>query len=254
MFVHDIEFRRAALALVEARVSDSEIARTLGIPRTTIRDWRHPRYRRLDAPDCCHRCWLPTRRVRFVAAEYAELLGLYLGDGYICRLPRTERLRIFLDARYATIVRETEALLTRCFPANRIGRLWRHSGAMAVLWVYHRHLSCLFPQHGSGKKHERAIALESWQEALVAAAPWAFLRGCIRSDGCVFVNRTRRYEYLSYDFTNRSAEIRELFARVCASVGVECRPTGDRVRIYQRASVRLMREHIGTKTEGPDAR
>jgi hypothetical protein len=25
-------------------------------------------------------------------------------------------------------------------------------------------------------------------------------------------------------FTNRSADIRELFARVCDSVGVECRP------------------------------
>jgi hypothetical protein len=86
------------------------------------------------------------------------------------------------------------------------------------------------------------------EEALVAAAPWAFLRGCIRSDGCVFVNRTGRYEYLSYDFTNRSADIRELFARVCASVGVECRAAGDRVKVYRRPSVALMEEHVGAKT------
>ena len=71
-------------------------------------------------------------------------------------------------------------------------------GATVVLWVYSRHLSCLFPQHGPGKKHERRIVLEAWQQEIVEAAPWAFLRGCIRSDGCVFVNRTGRYEYLSY--------------------------------------------------------
>jgi hypothetical protein len=90
--------------------------------------------------------------------------------------------------------------------------------------------------------------LEPWQEALVAAAPWAFLRGCIRSDGCVFPNRTGRYEYLSYDFTNRFADIRALFARVCHSVGVERRPAGDRVRIQRRAGVELMREHVGIKS------
>ena len=55
------------------------------------------------------------------------------------------------------------------------------------------------------------------------------------------------YEYLSYDFANRSADIRELFARVCDAVGVECRPAGDRVRIRRRGSVQLMRKHVGIK-------
>jgi hypothetical protein len=245
--VHGEDVQEAALALVSSGVNDSEIARRLGIPRTTVRDWRRPRYVRRSAIDRCQRCWRPTRPVRFAPSDYAELLGLYLGDGSICSLPRTERLRIFLDARYTAVVDETEALLRRCFPDNRVGRLSRHAGAMVVLWVYHRHLSCLLPQHGAGRKHERPILLEPWQEAIVASAPWAFLKGCIRSDGCVFVNRTGRYEYLSYDFTNRSAHIRELFARVCESVGVDCRPSQDRVKIYRRASVALMRKHVGIK-------
>jgi Homeodomain-like domain len=245
--VHTDGLHHAALALIAAGVNDSEVARRLGIPRTTVRDWRRPRYERRSAVERCRRCWRPSRPVWFEPADYAELLGLYLGDGYICSLPRTERLRIFLDARYVAVVEETEALLRRCFPANRLGRLSRHAGAMVVLWVYHGHLSCLFPQHGEGKKHTRPIVLEPWQDALVAAAPWAILRGCIRSDGCVFVNRTGRYEYLSYDFTNRSAHIRELFARVSDSVGVDCRPAGERVKVYRRASVALLREHVGIK-------
>jgi hypothetical protein len=113
----------------------------------------------------------------------------------ITTMPRTQRLRIFLDARYTAIVDETEALLRRGFASNRVGRVIRHDGSMVVLWTHHNHLTCLFPQHGPGKKHERLIELERWQEDLVLAAPWAFIKGCIRSDGCAFVNRTGRYEY-----------------------------------------------------------
>jgi hypothetical protein len=64
-------------------------------------------------------------------------------------------------------------------------------------------------------KHERDIVLEGWQTAIVEASPWTFLRGLIRSDGCVFVNRTGRYEYVSYEFSNRSAQIRDLFMDAC---------------------------------------
>jgi hypothetical protein len=104
------------------------------------------------------------------------------------------------------------------------------------------------PQHGPGKKHERPILLEPWQQALVEAAPWAFLRGCIRSDGCVFINRTGKYEYLSYEFKNRSPGIRELFAATCDRVGVACRVNGDRIAIYRRSSVALLLEHVGIKS------
>lgn len=32
----------------------------------------------------------------------------------------------------------------------------------------------LFPQHGPGKKHERLIALEPWQQTIVDAHRWAW--------------------------------------------------------------------------------
>jgi Homeodomain-like domain-containing protein/LAGLIDADG DNA endonuclease family protein len=247
VFVHTATLHQAALALIAEGVNDCEISRRLGVPRTTVRDWRRPRYVAARR-DVCWRCWRATRRVGFEPADYAQLLGLYLGDGYIGTLARTQRLRIFLDARYTTIVAETDALLRRCFPDNRVGRLSRHAGAMVVLWVYHGHLSCLFPQHGPGKKHERPIVLEPWQASIVDAEPWAFLRGLIRSDGCVFINRTGKYEYLSYEFSNLSPGIRERFTRTCARVGVVCRAYGNRIRICQRPSVALMLEHVGTKT------
>lgn len=248
MFVHASRIRESALALVAAGINDCEIARRLGIPRTTVRDWRRPRYMRRDDAFACLRCWRPSRAVSFAPADYAELLGLYLGDGHITELARTQRLRVFLDARHSTIVDETEALLRRSLPANRVLRVrGGRNGRMVILSVHHAHLACLFPQHGPGKKHHRRIVLEPWQQAAVTAAPWAFLRGCIRSDGCVYVNRTGRYEYLSYRFDNHSADIRELFIATCRLVGVECRSSGTSVRIYRRPSVALMREHVGIK-------
>jgi hypothetical protein len=245
--MHPAATRLTALELIRQGVNDCEIARRLGVPRTTVRDWRRPRYVPKRLAERCMRCWTATTPVRFSSEDYAELLGLYLGDGCISRLPRTERLRISLDARYSEIVEDAAALLRRCFPSNRVGRLVRHEGSMVVVDVYHGHLSCLFPQHGSGKKHERRIVIESWQIQLVEAAPWAFLRGCIRSDGCVFVNRTGRYEYVSYEFSNLSADIADLFVRTCERLGMRPRRYRRYTRLYRREDVARLLEHVGTK-------
>jgi hypothetical protein len=248
MFVHDNEIRQAALLLVERGVNDCEIARRMGVARTTVRDWRRPRYvPKHPRAARCPRCWRACVSLVFSPEDYAELLGLYLGDGHIVAHARAQRLRIFFDARYSKIVDETEALLRRCFPRNRVGRVSAHEGRMVTLWLYHQHLACLFPQHGPGKKHERRIALEPWQAALVEAAPFAFLRGCIRSDGCVFINRTGPYEYLSYQFDNLSTDILGLFVQACGFAGLECRPTARYVRINRRDSVARLLEHVPRK-------
>ncbi len=182
------------------------------------------------------------------AETYAELLGLYLGDGHITDMTRTQRLRLFLDAKYPDIVDAAEQLIRATLPGNRVGRLSAEEGRMAVVWSHSSHLSCLFPQHGDGKKHERPIVLEPWQQKFVDAAPWAFLRGCIRSDGCLFVNRTGRYEYLSYDFANRSSDILDLFEATCRAVGLRPRRYARDVRLYHREDVGALLDHVGQKS------
>jgi hypothetical protein len=244
--MHAAEIRDQALALIAAGVNDCEVARRLGLARTTVRDWRRPRYKAPPRP-LCPRCWRRMQPLAFTVEDYSELLGLYLGDGHITRMARAERLRLFLDARYAAVVGEAEALLRRCFPRNSVGRAVRHGGAMVVLLLYNGHLSCLFPQHGAGKKHDRRIVLEPWQRELVAAAPFAFLRGCIRSDGCVFVNRTGRYEYVSYAFSNVSADILDLFEETCRSVGLRPRRSDRHIRLNRRSDVALMLDRVGVK-------
>jgi hypothetical protein len=134
------------------------------------------------------------------------------------------------------------------FPPIAIGRFRSGKGTTTILSLYSTHLACLFPQHGPGVKHERDIVLEEWQTTIVERRPWDLLRGLIRSDGCVFVNRTGPYEYLSYEFSNLSAQIRELFMDACDRVDVSYRPYRRYARIYRRESVALVLEHVGFKT------
>jgi len=232
------------LALVEQGHNDCEIARRTGVPRTTVRD-----IRRYEPPPGakCPRCWRRIKPLALTSDRYAELLGLYLGDGCISRLGRTFSLRISLDAKYPGIVAETRALMVASFPGHRVADVWAHHGSMRVVRVYSSHLPCLFPQHGAGKKHDRPILLEPWQTAIVDVEPWPFLRGCFRSDGCAFINRTGKYEYLSYDFTNLSAGILDLYTRACDAVGVEYRRYARSVRIYRRASVARFEASVGRK-------
>jgi hypothetical protein len=179
--MHPPEVKQAALDLIAAGHNDCEVSRRLRIPRRTIADWRRAG---LDTGELCPRCWKKTKLIRPSAADYAELLALYLGDGCISAGPRTSRLRIALDAKYRQIIDEASALLSRVFRANRIGTLQRASESLVVLSVYSSHLPCLLPQHAPGKKHERPISLEEWQQAAVESAPWSFIRGCVHTDGC----------------------------------------------------------------------
>ena len=214
--MHPPEVKAAAVEPIEQGINDCESSRRLGIPGGTIRDWRRPTYvpRESSIPrETCPRCWRTAKPMRFTPEDYTELLGLYLGDGSISRHPRAHRLRLALDAKYPGIIEDAGQLLERCFPHNAVDVVTKGlKGNLLNISVYSRHLTCLVPQHGCGKKHERKLKLEPWQTRLVEGAPWGFLRGCIRSDGCAFINRTdihrpRPYEYLSYDFSNKSEDI-----------------------------------------------
>jgi hypothetical protein len=253
--MHPPEVKQAALALIGAGDNDCEVARRLDIPRRTILDWRRPTYvsKHGGPVQTCPRCWRAARQVRFANGDYAELLAMYLGDGFISIGPRTQRLRITLDLKYPRIIEMAAALVTRCFPRNKVDIVESGQGNWVNISVYSSHLICLFPQHGPGKKHDRRITLEPWQEALVDDYSWAFLRGLVVTDGCSFINRTGQYEYLSYHFSNYSEDIARLFADACDRIGVFYRLTNQRegrlwdIRINRRESVALMHRHVGLK-------
>jgi hypothetical protein len=255
--MYDVTLRKRALTLVAQGRSLNSVSRQLGVSRAAIRSWQtrltplHPELAH------CVRC-APTPYPPADPANYAYLLGLYLGDGCVSRLARTYTLRIACADAWPGLVDECHRAIKTLRPANSVLRVQRQGCVMVT--AYHSHWPCLFPQHGPGRKHERRIELRDWQREIVDAHPWELVRGLVHSDGCRITNWTtrtvagkpKRYEYPRYFFTNRSDDIRKIFSDALDAVGVEwstlargSRPLN--ISVARRSSVALMDAHIGPK-------
>ncbi|MEV0264420.1 helix-turn-helix domain-containing protein [Streptomyces sp. NPDC050617] len=261
MQMHGAEVRQQALALIRSGTTNADVARALAVPPGTVSYWLHEdRSKRGECPGAhnpkCPRC--DDRELDTVA--YSYLLGLYLGDGHVSQYSqhRAPSLMITCCDAWPGLMDECEWAMRAVLPDNSVCRLQR-TGCHNVK-VYSKHLWCLFPQHGPGKKHDRRIALEPWQQQIVDARPWGFLRGLIHSDGCRITNWTtrlvggehKRYEYPRYFFTNKSEDILKLCSDTLDKVGVEWKVTWRgsdpyNISVARRASVALMDRYIGPK-------
>ena len=63
----------------------------------------------------------------------------------------------------------------------------------------------------------------------------------------MFVNRTGRYEYLSYHFHNLSVGILDLFTQTCLALGLRPRRYETCVRLNRREDVARLVERVGLK-------
>ncbi len=98
--------------------------------------------------------------------------------------------------------------------------------------------------------------LAPWQDEIVAAYPWDFLRGLLHSDGArvnnwatrVVAGQRRRYDYPRWQFVNASDDILALCTRSLDLVDVAWRRSGRRtVSVSTRAGVAAVDEHVGVK-------
>ncbi|WP_328919075.1 transcriptional regulator [Streptomyces jietaisiensis] len=256
--MYDLGTRERALALVEQGHSLTSVSKWTGVSRAAIRSWRTRLEPKARSGMPCPRCQDVPRRPDNPAA-YAYLLGLYLGDGCInAHRKGVHVLRVVLDNAWPGIIDACESAMRAVRPYNSVCRA-KKQGCVAVT-CYSKHWPCLFPQHGPGRKHERAIVLEPWQQEIVDAHPWEFVRGLIHSDGCRIVNWTtrlvggerKRYEYPRYFFTNVSGDIRQLLTDTLDKLGVAwtlCTRKGNpfNISVARRASVALMDVHVGPK-------
>jgi hypothetical protein len=242
------------MALVAQGLSDYEVARRTGLPRSTILNWRRGKVPRLPSADVprCESCGMPKHDFTDLPPDaYAYLLGQYLGDGTVCRVGSSLCLRIASDAQYTGIISECCDAIAAI--RGRQPNVRHHTDKrMATINSYWRAWPCLLPQHGPGRKHHRTIALAGWQVRIVETEPGRFLRGLIHSDGWRGVNKVhvkgRDYEYPRYQFSNRSDDIRQLFTHACDFVGIAWRPWGRyHISIARKDAVALLDEFVGPK-------
>jgi hypothetical protein len=107
-----------ALALSAAGLSDREVSQITGVPRRTVADWRHGRTPRRTATGELCAGLTPSPP----PGEYAYLLGLYLGDGWISEGPRAFKIRFALDAAYPDIIAECARALEAIVPGKSAWR------------------------------------------------------------------------------------------------------------------------------------
>jgi hypothetical protein len=198
---------RVALSLIHVGLSDYEVARRTGLPRSTVRNWRIGRVPKVpgEVGPQCDSCGAPPHDFAALpTANYAYLLGQYLGDGTVCRVDRSLCLRIASDAQYPGIISECCDAIA-AIRGRRPNIRYHSDMRMATIVSYWRAWACLLPQHGPGRKHRRTIALTTWQVEIVEARPGEFLRGLIHSDGWRGLNKVRAkghsYAYPRYQFS-----------------------------------------------------
>jgi len=245
-----------AKLLSSLEILDRENAVICGVSIAAIRHWRRGSRRmpgtsmRGEIPRCprCHARALDE-------GAYGYLLGLYLGDGYISRGRRdVYALSIMCCDAWPGLSAEARAAMSTVMPTSSVFAVAR-TGCTEIKSTS-KHWPCLFPQHGPGRKHERKIELEPWQQEIVNRHPGDFARGLFHSDGCRLINRVRRslkdgdrrYEYPRYLFVNRSADIHRLCGEALDRLGVAWRfskPTT--ISVARRKAVARLDEYVGPK-------
>jgi len=189
------------------------------------------------------------REYQLMRFHYAYMLGMYLGDGHISKTKshRAHRIMIFLDKKYPRIIERCQQSLETIFPGNSVGIVDK-DGCVSVN-CYSQQLPVIFPQHGEGKKHNREIVLEEWQDKIINQFPLEFFRGLYHSDGSRSQNIVKGKNYPRYTFSNNSDDIRKLFTDTAEKLGLSWTTANARnVAISRREDVAWLDEHVGEKS------
>jgi hypothetical protein len=236
---------------------DADNAAKHGVAVKTIRRWRREYQRRGNSRGQAHLSATCPRcdDAALDREAYAELLGWYLGDGHISRQRRDVfGLHIFNDVKYTELNRHIGDLMRQVKPACRPHtRIVPGAVITTVSW---KHWPCLFPQHGPGRKHDRKLVLEPWQQRIVDEHPADFLRGLLHSDGCrvnnwatrMVAGEIKRYDYPRWQFVNHSSDIRAWCTQALDLLEVPWRQSSWKcISVSTRAGVARLDELIGLK-------
>ena len=118
----------------------------------------------------------------------------------------------------------------------------------------HTYLAMLVPAARPGRKRERKIELERWQDTITGQYPGKFARGLFHSDGWRGVKRVRRrlaggdrwYEHPRYQFGTESGDILRLCGETLDRHGVAWRYSRrNTISVARREAVARLEEFVG---------
>lgn len=152
-----------------------------------------------------------------------------------------------MDETYPKVIERCADSLRAVGPANPVW-IGRHCRGCVEISMHWNHWPCLFPQHGPGRKHKRAIRLVEWQQTIVSRHRKPFVRGLIESDGCRVVANDRGVASVRYHFSNLSEDIKRLYCESLDALGIRwTRPSARDIAVYRKASVAKLDAFVGPK-------
>ncbi|MER6178323.1 helix-turn-helix domain-containing protein [Streptosporangium sp. NPDC001681] len=254
--MHPRETVDRALHLSTLGLIDRQVAELCNVSIGAVQKWRTGARRAHEDEDrrrhrSCPRC----HERPLDEAAYAYLLGLYLGDGHIvlCR-KGVYRLSLACCETWPGLIEEAAGVMSAVMPTSSVGR--RQKSGCVEIQSHSKHWTCLFPQHGPGRKHLRKISLEGWQRKIFEMHPGRCVRGLMHSDGYRGMNRVRHhlngsdhwYEYPRYLFKNESKDILELCGEALDLLDVAWRYSRyNTISVARRAAVERLDEFVGPK-------
>jgi hypothetical protein len=254
--IRSLETVTSALRASDAGMRDADNAAIHGVAIKTIRRWRRDYQRQGKSRGGRHNS-VPCPRCDGASVDrqaYAELFGWYLGDGHISsHKSGYYGLHVCNDTQYVQLNAHILELMRKVKPGGSPST--RQTGC-TIVTCWWKHWPCLFPQHGPGRKHERALEMTEWQWAIVTAHPADFLRGLFHSDGCrvrnwatrIVAGEPKRYEYPRWQFVNESADIMRWCGDALDLVDIAWRQTNHRtISVSRREAVAKLDSLIGPK-------
>jgi hypothetical protein len=245
--MHELGIRIQARRLMAGGLTTRATAARLGLAYGTVVKWR----RHLPSDDA-PACPLTEAHQDAWCSAYLYLLGQYLGDGHLVTSTRVPVLRLYASTDYPRIIADVQTSLELLRGRDAGVVNVRATRRMVTLQSYWKHWTCVLPQHGPGRKHERSVVLLPWQRELAAAHPWPLIRGLIHSDGCralnVVTTNGKRYSYPRYFFANESRDILRIMGDCLDTVEVPWRfNRPNSISVARRDGVALMELHVGPK-------
>ena len=191
---------------------------------------------------------------RSLEADYVYLLGLYLGDGMLTRMPGKAvwKLRIFQDSKVRGAASRQANM--RCRSSRDVRAASSPKIGCVEIALALEALDLRVSPAWAGAEASTADSIG----AVAGATSYLISRASsskvsCESDGCRITNlalvRGKRYEYPRYFFSQSRPSISRICSmRGCDLIGVDYRQAGPRnISVARRASVAVLDEFIGPK-------
>lgn len=133
-------------------------------------------------------------------STFAELIGIYMGDGNLGHYPRCQYLRIYFNPRQKQYIEAVTNLLVKQFGKNPYEK-YRRDARVTFLEISLKDMSGYmgFP---TGSKIRNKIRIPSWIR-ISNNYTKACLRGLFDTDGCIYITGGK-YRIINYTSHNYS--------------------------------------------------